>query len=72
MQTSVLVFKTNINTLEKLQKVDSALSQRAEIVKWNVDLDDCDKVLRIETNLLKTNSVMEMMRSQEIYCEELL
>jgi hypothetical protein len=72
MQTAVLVFKTNINSLEKLKKVDSTLSGRTEIEKWNVDLDDCDKVLRIETKILKTNNVLEMMRSQEIYCEELL
>jgi hypothetical protein len=72
MQPSVLIFKTNISTLEQLRKVDSTLSHRAEIDKWNVDLDDCDKVLRVETKVLETSNVMEMLRSQQIYCEELV
>lgn len=72
MPTSILVFKTNINTLEQLKKIDCVLSHRAEVEKWTIDLDDCDKVLRIETKVLETESVMSILKPHQIYCEELL
>ncbi len=42
---SIHTYKTNINTVEQIKKADSILSKHSKIKKWNIDIDDCDKVL---------------------------
>ena len=71
MQGSVLIFKTNINTLAQIKTVDTVLSGQSEIQKWNIDIDDCDKVLRIETSQLEVENVIGILKPHHIYCEEL-
>ena len=68
----LLIFKTNINTLAQLKTADSILSTKEEIKHWNVDIDDCDKVLRIETSALKTVDVIDVLKLNNIYCEEMI
>ena len=71
MEPQILIFKTNINTFEQMKRVDTILSHKNGIEKWNVDLEDCDKVLRIETSLLQTENVIKFLKSHDIYCEAL-
>ena len=72
MQQSILVFKTNITTFEQVIKVNSILSKQSEIQKWNIDIEDCDKVLRIETSKPEINNVIDILKPHHIYCEELM
>lgn len=44
----ILVFKTNIDSLEKVEKLKPHLDSLMPEARWNVDLKDCDNVLRIE------------------------
>jgi hypothetical protein len=44
----VLVFKTNINNPRQVKSIATTLNNCSDILKWNVDLADIDKVLRIE------------------------
>jgi hypothetical protein len=71
MTDTILIFKTNINTPELIKKAGSILSAQSEIKKWNVDMDDCDKVLRIETSRYEVENVIGILKPHEIYCEEL-
>ena len=71
MQSEIHIFKTNITTLEQIRKVDRILSNQSEIQKWNIDIDDCDKVLRIETSSLEMENVIGILKPHHIYCEEL-
>ncbi|MBA3971163.1 MAG: hypothetical protein H0X46_03305 [Bacteroidetes bacterium] len=71
MDTNVFVFKTNINTLEQIERTEIILSGRSDIKKWNIDLEDCDKVLRIETSKKEIESVLGILMPYQIYCEEL-
>jgi hypothetical protein len=41
------------------------------IRKWNVDLNDCDNILRIEANDLSGKEVENILLSAGYYCEEL-
>ncbi len=68
---SILIFKTNINTLAQVKLADNILSAKEEIQKWNIDLEDCDKVLRIESSSLETQNVIDILKMNHIYCEEL-
>lgn len=44
----LLIFKTNINTPEKINKIRSLFDNNPLIEDWSVDLLDQDCVLRIE------------------------
>jgi hypothetical protein len=71
MQTAIHIFKTNINSVEQIKNADSFLSTHTKIEKWNIDLDDCDKVLRIETSPHEINDVIQSLAPFNIYCEVL-
>ncbi|MGZ4055225.1 MAG: hypothetical protein ACXVPU_10320 [Bacteroidia bacterium] len=71
MPNTILIYKTNINTLAQIRKVDTILSKRSEIKNWNIDIDDCDKVLRIETSKPEMQNVIGILKPHYIYCEEM-
>ena len=39
--------------------------------KWNFDLDDCDRILRIEYEDLSVGELMSAMHTAGFMCEEL-
>lgn len=44
----VLVLATNVNCACGVEKIGSSLNEHQKIIRWSVDLEDCDKVVRIE------------------------
>ncbi|MGY6647949.1 hypothetical protein [Wenyingzhuangia sp. IMCC45574] len=46
----LLIFKTNINTKEKVESIRSLMDNNPFVDCWSVDLLDVDCVLRIEAN----------------------
>lgn len=68
----VLVFKTNIQTKNEAQKLKHVLNKKS-ILKWNVDVEDNDKVLRIVANAkdLHALEIIRVINAEGIYCEEL-
>ena len=44
----VEIFKTNVKKKKRSEKVVSLLSMKYPDLKINCDLEDCDKILRIE------------------------
>ena len=67
----VLVFKTNVTSKKKVSKVSALLTSFPAIQQWNVDLDDCDKVLRIVATDLHPNSVESLLLTAGFNCKEL-
>lgn len=50
---NILIFKTNIHSIEDVDCVRGCLNNNQFIEKWNVDLHDADRVLRIVSPSLK-------------------
>jgi hypothetical protein len=67
----VLVFKTNVSSKRKVSKVSALLTSVPSIKQWNFDLEDCDKVLRIETNGLRPAYVETLLQNAGFICREL-
>jgi hypothetical protein len=67
----VLVFKTNIQNLNQVKKLSPLLKKIQGILKWNVDLQDCDKVLRVEMEGSGPGSIEEVLQNAGYYCTEL-
>lgn len=67
----ILVLKSNINTYADLLQIEQPFNHHPEIVKWNVDLDDCDHVIRIVSPTLTVADIEELVKSNGYHCSEL-
>jgi hypothetical protein len=67
----VLIFKTNVSNKRKVSKVKPLLASVNAIKQWNFDLEDCDKVLRIESIGLNTRYVESLLQNAGFDCREL-
>ena len=67
----ILVFRTSMQLEHDVKKVSCLMNSEHRIHRWNVDLHDCDKVLRIETDCLEVGEVIRLVTQAGYYCEEL-
>lgn len=65
------LLKTQIKTEEEKFLLNSILNNNLAIIKWNIDLDDCDKVLRIVSDALSLQEIINLLQSNHLFCEEL-
>jgi hypothetical protein len=51
----LLIFQTDIKSKKKVKTINPILNGHSDILKWSIDLEDIDNVLRIEAteNLLE-------------------
>jgi len=67
----VEVFKTNVEHKEIAEQISSALRTHFPFSKINFDLEDCDKILRIEDNQICIETIVELMNLKGFKCEVL-
>jgi len=67
----VLIFKTNVSNKRKVSKVNTLLTSVPSIKHWNFDLEDCDKVLRIESIGLNTRYIESLLQNAGFDCREM-
>lgn len=68
---TVLIFKTNIQN-QRMVNCLKPLFEHPVIADWSVDTEDCDNVLRIETDGPLTESdIIHMVSNLGIACEAL-
>jgi hypothetical protein len=64
----VEVFKTNVQEFSEAQKLVVLLRRHFPDSKINFDLDDCDKVLRVEGSNLRIEKVMTLVMEKGFLC----
>ena len=62
------VFKTNVQEFSEAQMLVALLRKHFPNSKINFDLDDCDKVLRVEGNNLLIEKVMTLVTQKGFLC----
>ena len=68
----VLVFKTNLRFKKQVNELTQHMNNLQGVLRWNVDLDDSDKILRIEANeLCCPRKVEDALVQAGYFCEEL-
>ena len=67
----VLVFKTNISSDHEVQQLTRVLASEKKIIRWNIDREDVDKVLRIECKQLHPLTITDRLSDAGFACEEL-
>ncbi|WP_347374088.1 hypothetical protein [Aequorivita sp. Q41] len=68
----VLVFKTSVTKnyeIKQLQPLLNKLTYKND--SWNFDLEDCDNILRVETQFLEPIAITTTLQNQGFYCTEL-
>ncbi|TCC94336.1 hypothetical protein EZ428_06075 [Pedobacter frigiditerrae] len=67
----ILLFKTDIKTEDCKAKLQAILDNHSDISKWNIALDDHDFVLRIISETLNHQQVIELINDHGHFCCEL-
>lgn len=68
----LLIFKTNIENRLKAKRVSSIFAYSPKIFDWSIDLEDIDKVLRIEADDQSSErEIIEMLATCGLQCETL-
>lgn len=67
----IAVFRTSLQTKQDVSKLEQGLATLPRLSSWTVDLDDCDRVLRLVGVCIDINSVQALVQKAGFFCEEL-
>lgn len=67
----VHIFATSIYSDNDVEQVGRLLSQLPSVLRWNIDLDDIDKILRIESQSDTIQEIIHQLHSNGYHCQEL-
>ena len=70
-RAQVLVFKTNLQFRKDVKQLAPVLNAIQGIIRWNVDQNDVDNVLRIETVQPGVEDIIRTVTNAGYFCEEL-
>lgn len=68
----IMVFKTNLQTHEQKLRLLRRLIEVSGVQDASLDLEDCDRVLRIVSCEVEKHEVIEIVNLQGYSCEELI
>ena len=67
----IFVFKTSVKTKMQVKKLKPYIDILLPKAKWNFDLEDCDKILRIDSDENVNLKIKDLLRIHKFHCEEL-
>ena len=68
----VSVYKTDVFTKTKARSIVQLLKTEVSECKINFDLEDCDKILRIEGKKIDEKKIINFLNTHKIQFEELV
>ena len=63
------IFKTNVYEVEKSNIIFQKLQKHFPENQINFDLEDCDKILRVEGNNILSKKIIEILNAEGHICE---
>ena len=66
------VFKTSVTSQKDVKRITPHLIELLIQSKWTFDLEDCDKILRVESEQDVSFQVVSILEKLDFKCEELL
>lgn len=67
----IFVFKTSVKTKIQVKKLKPHIDKIWPKAKWNFDLQDSDKILRIDSEENIVLRIMNLLKIHGFNCEEL-
>jgi len=71
MEAMVEVFKTNVRGKRQARALLDVLSERFPLFMINFDLEDCDKILRVEGEGIRQDKITELVTRNGYLCDVL-
>jgi hypothetical protein len=65
----VEVFKTNVEEQQQAAKLLEVLTQHFPLSRINFDLDDCDRILRVEGDTVSYKEIIELITNNGYQCK---
>jgi len=69
--SNILIFKTNIQTEFDKLRIKNVLDASQKVLKWNIDMDDSDRVLRVVSDSLSPEQIISVLEYVGFECSEL-
>lgn len=69
VETMIEVFKTNLQDIQQSLKLLSKLRQCFSKLRFNFDLEDCNKILRVEGKNVHINKITKILLLEGYLCE---
>ena len=67
----IYVFKTSVKSKNQVKRLRPHINSMLPNEKWNFDLGDCDKILRIDSEENIVMKITDLLNVHKFYCEEL-
>jgi hypothetical protein len=67
----IFVFKTSVKTKIQAKQLKQHIDEILPKAKYNFDLEDCDRILRIESEENIVLRIIDLLRIHKFSCEEL-
>lgn len=71
MEIQVHIFKTSVKTKKAVQSLSKQLNILLAECRWNFDLEDCDKILRVESSKNLSDVIIKVLGDNYFECEEI-
>lgn len=71
MTDNILIFRTSIEKKREIKKIEKLFTQYPQIHVWNVDLEDWEKILRIECQGITPTDISDALSTIDICATEL-
>ena len=68
----ISVFKTSVTNKRLSEKIVKEILLYNDVIACNFDLDDCDKILRVESENEITKKVIALLSNKGLICEVLI
>jgi len=67
----IYVFRTSVKTKTQAKGIKPHIDKILPNAKWNFDLEDCDKILRIDSKENIALPIINVLKKHNFDCEEL-
>lgn len=69
---TVEVFKTNVDEVDTCEQLIRQVLQHFPHSRVNFDMEDCDRILRVEADTVMPEKIIEILRANGYFCEVLI
>lgn len=66
----IYIFKTNIDKMHHVRKLYPILKAIQGVLRWNLDTEDVDRILRVEVMGVSPRNIERILNSEGYYCRE--
>ena len=67
----IYIFKTSVKTKSQVKRLKPHINTVLPHEKWNFDLEDCDRILRIDSDENIASTITALLNVHKFHCEEL-